>query len=196
MFGLWCATSPTPRTLTDPTANTSKQSKALSDDPEPVLALQGIGWLKRKAIGLATITLTIKETKVNDVTHIDISSTATGGIQGTAEHRELDWTEHGHEDHVFGSLVGRNKWLDNKGAEWDALDDFQKDGWLDEKVGPNGEPHILSTATSAANGWTAIQLWGFTEVNGLRYYTRKVVITKGSEVLKVKLYYDFQGPLA
>lgn len=176
-------------------ANTT-QNKASSDETESVLALQGIGWLKRKAIGLATITLTISEKVVDGVTHIDISSTATGGIQGTAEHRELDWLERPHEDHVFGSLTGQNKWISNSGADWDALDDFQKEGWLDEKVGPNGETHILSSATSKANGWTAIQLWGFTELNGLRYYTRKVVITKGSEVLKVRLFYDFQGASA
>ncbi|KFY71285.1 hypothetical protein V499_08503 [Pseudogymnoascus sp. VKM F-103] len=171
-------------------------NKTLSDATEPVLTLQGVGWLKRKAIGLATITLSITEKVVDGLTIIDIESTGTGGIQGTAEHRELNWSEREHEDHVFGPLTGQTKWLDNKGADWDALDSFQKEGWLDERVGPNGEPHILTTAVSKTNGWTAIQVWGFTELNGVRYYTRKVVITKGSEVLKVRIFYDFAGPKA
>ncbi|KFY31323.1 hypothetical protein V493_01213 [Pseudogymnoascus sp. VKM F-4281 (FW-2241)] len=171
-------------------------NKALSDETEPVLALQGVGWLKRKAIGLATITLAISEKVENDVTIIDIESTGTGGIQGTAEHRILDWSQKEHEDHVFGPVTGQTKWVDSKGAEWDALDSFQKEGWLDEKVGPNGETNILSIAVSKNNGWTAVQVWGFTELNGTRYYTRKVVITKGSEVLKVRLFYDFGGPKA
>ncbi|OBT70163.1 hypothetical protein VE03_00518 [Pseudogymnoascus sp. 23342-1-I1] len=171
-------------------------NKTISDDTEPVLSLQGIGWLKRKAIGLATITLSITEKVEDDVTIIDIASTGTGGIQGTAEHRVLDWSAKEHEDHVFGPLTGQTKWLDNKGAEWDALDSFQKDGWLDEKVGPNGEPHILTVAVSKNNGWTAVQVWGFSELNGLRYYTRKVVVTKGSEVVKVRIFYDFAGPKA
>ncbi|OBT74916.1 hypothetical protein VF21_06038 [Pseudogymnoascus sp. 05NY08] len=171
-------------------------NKSLSDETEPVLSLQGVGWLKRKAIGLATITLSISEKVEDGLTIIDIESTGTGGIQGTAEHRELNWSERAHEDHVFGSLTGQTKWLDNKGADWDALDSFQKEGWLDERVGPNGEPHILTTAVSKTNGWTAIQVWGFTELNGVRYYTRKVVITKGSEVLKVRIFYDFAGPKA
>jgi hypothetical protein len=175
---------------------TTPQNKTISDDTEPVLSLQGVGWLKRKAIGLATITLSISEKVEDGTTIIDIESTGTGGIQGTAEHREVNWTEREHEDHVFGPIAGRTKWLDNKGADWDALDSFQKDGWLDEKVGPNGEPHIYTIAVSKTNGWTAIQVWGFTELNGLRYYTRKIVVTKGSEVIKVRLLYDFAGPKA
>ncbi|ELR07356.1 hypothetical protein VC83_07031 [Pseudogymnoascus destructans] len=171
-------------------------NKALSDETEPVLSLQGVGWLMRKAIGLATITLSISEKVENGVTVIDIESTGTGGIQGTAEHRVLDWIEHAHEDHVFGSLTSQTKWLDNKGADWDALDSFQKEGWLDERVGPNGEPHVVTTAVNKSNGWTATQVWGFTELNGVRYYTRKVVITKGSEVLKIRIFYDFVGPKA
>ncbi|OBT50335.1 hypothetical protein VE04_08932 [Pseudogymnoascus sp. 24MN13] len=171
-------------------------NKTLSDPTEPVLTLQGVGWLKRKAIGLAAITLALTEKVVDGLTIIDIESTGTGGIQGTAEHRELNWSERAHEDHGCGSLTGQTKWLDNKGADWDALDSFQKEGWLDERVGPNGEPHILTTAVSKSNGWTAIQVWGFTELNGVRYYTRKVVITKGSEVLKVRIFYDFAGPKA
>jgi hypothetical protein len=76
------------------------------------------------------------------------------------------------------------------------LDDFFKEGWLDERVGPNGEPHVLSYVKNAANGWTATQVWGFSELNGLRYYTRRVIVAKGSEALKVRLFYDFQGPRA
>ncbi|KFY14007.1 hypothetical protein V492_02919 [Pseudogymnoascus sp. VKM F-4246] len=171
-------------------------NKTLSDPTEPVLTLQGVGWLKRKAIGIATITLAITEKVENGDTIIDIESTGTGGIQGTAEHRVTNFVERAHEDHVFGSLTGQTKWLDSTSPEWATLESFQKEGWLDEKVGPNGEPHIYTTAVNAANGWTAIQVWGFTELNGLRYYTRKITITKGSEVLKVTLYYDYAGPRA
>jgi hypothetical protein len=37
------------------------QSKKLGDDSDIALQIQGIGWLTRKAIGLATVTLHVKQ---------------------------------------------------------------------------------------------------------------------------------------
>jgi hypothetical protein len=174
---------------------TRSQSKTLSDPTEPVLALQGVGWLKRKAISLATITLSIKQYKVDGTEHIDIAQTLTGGIKGTDEQRVLDWMPRAHEDHIFGSVVGRSRWLDDKGAEWDALDAFFKEGWLDERVGPNGEPFVQGHVINEANAWEATQVWGFSLIGATRYYTRRVIVRKtdGSEELKVRLIYDWQG---
>lgn len=169
-------------------------NKTLSDPHDDVLALQGVGWLKRKAIGVATVTLHIKEYKDDaGVYHIDIDQTATGGIKGTSEERILDWTDRPHEDHVFGSLIGKSRWIDNKGEIWDELDSFLKEEWLDERVGPNGEPIVQNSVVNNTNGWKATQLWGFALINGERRYTRRVVISKldGSETLKVRLLYDW-----
>jgi len=62
------------------------KNKTLSDDTDAVLALQGVGWWTRKAIGLATLTLHTKQYEKDGVTHIDIEQTATGGIKGTTEY--------------------------------------------------------------------------------------------------------------
>lgn len=177
------------------TSNNPPQSKTLSDPTDAVLTLQGIGWLKRKAIGLATVTLSIKQYKdESGVDHIDIDQTATGGIKGTSEVRTLDWTDRSHDDHIFGSLVAKSRWLPNSGAEWDALDDFLKQDWLEEKVGPNGECFVQNSAVNESVGWFATQIWGFALINGVRYYTRRVVISKKdlSETLKVRLVYEKQ----
>lgn len=90
--------------------------------------------------------------------------------------------------------MGKSRWLDNKGAEWDALDDFLKQDWLIEPAGPNGEPFIQNYSVNDAVGWFATQVWGFALINGVRYYTRRVVISKKdlSEVLKVRLIYEKQ----
>lgn len=44
-------------------------------------------------------------------------------------------------------------------------------------------------------GWTAEQVWGFEEVDGKRYYTRRVVVknAKGDKSERVRLVYDYQG---
>jgi len=167
-------------------------NKTLSDDTDAILALQGIGWWTRKAIGLATITLHVKQyVDEKGHTHVDIEQTATGGIKGTTELREFDWQERSHTDHIFGALKGRSRWLGLDIVE----DPFLKDGWLEgeeEASGPEGEKHMESYVV-AEKGWTGDQIWGFAIIDGQRYHTRRVVITKGDTVLKARLVYNFQG---
>lgn len=71
-----------------------------------------------------------------------------------------------------------------------------KEGWLDgetEKGGPRGELHVQSNVVNEKSGWDAKQIWGFAEVDGKRYYVRRVVVTKGDKVLKARLVYNWQG---
>ena len=178
--------------LQDPIAD-PPQNKSLSDDTDPVLALQGIGWWMRKAIALATVTLHIKQYTTEDGhTHIDIDQTATGGIKGTTENRELDWTERSHSDGIFGNLKGKSRWI-----TLDAVEDpFLKDGWLEgdeENGGPNGEKFVESYVVNEEKGWTGDQIWGFAIVDEKRYYTRRVTIKKGDESMSVRLVYNWQG---
>ncbi|KAL2357696.1 hypothetical protein BJ546DRAFT_323271 [Cryomyces antarcticus] len=161
-------------------------NKTLSDDPDALLKMQGVGWWTRKAIGLATIVLHIKQyTDDAGAVHIDIDQTATGGIKGTREERTLDWAWREHEDHIFGKLKGRARWI----KLGDVDDAFLKGGWAREIV--DGEA-IEGYVESIGNGWTADQIWGFEMIEGKRYYTRHVLAKKESEEHKVRLVYDWQ----
>ncbi|KAL7628746.1 hypothetical protein AAE478_000261 [Parahypoxylon ruwenzoriense] len=108
-------------------------NKALSDSVEPALALQGVGWLVRKAIGSATVTLHVKQYKAAPspidsssstpasappaadaplATHIDIQQTVgAAGLKGTAEHRCLDYEFRDHSDWLFGHVQGRSRFV-------------------------------------------------------------------------------------
>jgi hypothetical protein len=89
-------------------------------------------------------------------------------------------------------LKGRSRWCNLDVVE----DDFLKDGWLmgeEEKGGPAGEMFVQGYVENNEKGWTGEQIWGFAIVDGKRYYTRRVVIAKGSEVMKVRLVYNWQG---
>lgn len=171
------------------------QNKTLSDDTDAVLALQGISWFTRRIISMATITLHVKQYTSDDGnTHIDIDQTATGGIKGTTELRELNWTFRDHEDHLFGNLKGRSRWITLDNPE--IPDSFLKEGWLEEDAengGPNGERHVESYVINDEKGWDGEQIWGFSIVDGKRYYTRRVIIKKGDTALKVRLVYNWQG---
>ncbi|KAI6250891.1 hypothetical protein HI914_01009 [Erysiphe necator] len=181
--------------------------KNKSTPPDPVLNTQGVGWAKRKAIGIATITLSVTQT-VDDsgITHINIDQTATGGIPGTSEKRDLDWEVREHTDHVFGTLKGRTRWIaldavkeplsgeDYTDSEEDVK--FLCEGWIEdasENGGPNGERHIDSFVRNESRGWTARQIWGFQLVDGARHYVRKVIVKKEKTVHQVTLIYDYKG---
>ncbi|KAF5011921.1 hypothetical protein F66182_15307 [Fusarium sp. NRRL 66182] len=100
-------------------------NKSLSTDIEPLLALQGIGWLTRKAIGVATITLAVTqhiEPNADDpsnapITKINIEQTATGGIKST-ESRTTDWRVREHKDRTFGQCAAQSRLVrGQKGAD-------------------------------------------------------------------------------
>jgi hypothetical protein len=174
------------------------QNRKLADDPDSMLELQGVPWLKRKIILLATVTLSIKEyLDDNYITHIDLEQTATGGIQGTTELRILDWSENSHVDHIFGTLKSQNRWVSNlktvQSGKGGPLHPYLTEGWFVEKVGPNKESFLQNWVVNEENGWTVEQIWGFTKIKGKRYKTRKIVVTKGEKVLPLTLVYGWKG---
>jgi hypothetical protein len=70
----------------------------------------------------------------------------------------------------------------------EKLKDLKTDSYFLE-----GE-HVQSWAVSQGGGWTAEQIWGFEEVTGKRFYTRRVVVRKGDEVERARLVYEYKGP--
>jgi hypothetical protein len=74
---------------------------------------------------------------------------ATGGIT-TVEYRILDWTFRDHQDHVFGKVKLRSRWV----KAGDVDDEFLKMGWDDDFEGE----HVQTWAESTANGWVANQV--------------------------------------
>ncbi|KAI9821445.1 MAG: hypothetical protein M1826_000681 [Phylliscum demangeonii] len=169
-------------------------NRKLSDDTEPILAIQGISWFMRKAIGLATITLHINhyaDPTPPHAVHIDIVQTATGGLKGTTELRVLDWQTRTHDDYIFGPGESRSRWVDVDDAD-EVPDEFLRVGWLKDRRGPEGRL-IQSWIKSSQRDWLAVQIWGFEEINGQPYHVRHVVVTTATERKAVRLVYDWIG---
>ncbi|KAJ5622951.1 hypothetical protein N7490_011556 [Penicillium lividum] len=84
--------------------------KQLTCQTDPLLKLQGISWITRKTIGLATVYLEISvyNTECSKTSasfmNIDVSQTATGSLAGITERRKLDWKMQIHTDYIFGEL--------------------------------------------------------------------------------------------
>ena len=175
-------------------------NKTISDDIDALLILQGIGWWTRKAIGLATVVLTVKEYTKDGLIHIDITQVASG-LSTTQEDRVLNWTEVLHDDKIFGQVRGKSRMfkkdsfsMAGSGGPDDAtflqglkLKDMTTDtAFVDDE-------HVQSYVESVKGGWTAEQVWGFETIDGKKYYTRRVVARKGDKVERVRLVYDYKG---
>jgi len=95
------------------------------------LRLQGISWLTRKAIALATVTLGVRHYKDdNNVEHIDAKPKITGGIPGKPENRTLDWTLREDNDGLFGPMLGKFRRV-----QLDEIDnEFLRNGWLPDTM--------------------------------------------------------------
>jgi hypothetical protein len=178
------------------------KNKTISDSPDPVLALQGIGWLTRKAIGYTTVTQVLKQypTTGKDgkpTTQIDIDQTASG-IKGTSEYRTLDWVYRPHTDHLFGTLEGKTRYstlkdlLEENSGKGNVEEDakFLVEGWLKETE--EGEV-VESYVDNEVGKWTGWQIWGFAEIDGGRRLTRRFAIRRKDrdEVVRVRLTYDW-----
>jgi len=166
-------------------------NKTESDPIEPVLSLQGIGWILRTAIGKMTVTLNITQTTDSDGTAIlKITQPGPAGFKGTEEIRHLpldnDLLWRDHEDYIFGAVKGFSRFFKLTDlADNDEHENYLKAGWLDESE------YIETFVESQGNGWTARQLWGFADIGGVRKYVRKVVIKKGKDFRHARLVYDF-----
>lgn len=159
----------------------------LSDDISPTLELQGISWLTRKAIGMASVNLHIKQYEDEDgKQHIDIEQTATGGLKGTAEERTLDNTWREHKDWLFGRARGRSQLVSEIPEDSGDAAAFLKTNWEEGTT-----EWIYNYVESLDNGWTAKQTWGFQLINGERRYARNVVVEKGKKKSETRLVYDW-----
>ncbi|KAF1941607.1 hypothetical protein EJ02DRAFT_434642 [Clathrospora elynae] len=182
-------------------------NRSLSDAIDPVLSLQGIGWLTRKAIGAATVTQHIRQsTKTGEngqtATEICIDQFLTGGLKGNNETFTLDWHYRGHSDWIFGNVQGRSRLStlakllgESKGkgfVEEDA--NHLAEGWLKETE--EGEI-IEAFADNDGGKWTGWQVWGFADVGGERKLTRRFAVRRKDkdQVVRIRLVYDYLGAL-
>ncbi|KAI0505106.1 hypothetical protein F5B22DRAFT_537032 [Xylaria bambusicola] len=176
-------------------------NKTLSDPTDPALSLQGVGWLLRKGISAATVTIVVKQypDPETSTTTIDIDQSASG-VTSTKELRRLDWNSREHKDFLFGRVHGRSKYItlselkalispegEARKEKW-VENDFLAEDWL-ETDGEEGKL-VLSHVVADA-GWFATQVWGFQDVGGERRYVRNVVVAKEDTFVNFKMIYDF-----
>lgn len=135
------------------------QNHSLSDDTDQILSLQGVGWVTRKIIKTATITLHIKHYKDDQgVEHIDIEQTLTGGVTASPEHRTLDWTPRKVDNSLFGAAIAKSRRI----PVAEITDEYLKQGWLPD-VSRDGaiEAYAESDKEKNSHIWRSNMVSGF-----------------------------------
>ena len=160
-------------------------NKSLSDDYTQVLALQGVNALIRKAIGTASVHLTITQLSEKEV-RMEQTATAAS-IPGTTEEYILDWEWRKNHDAFFGDIEGRSRWITIAGAKQNGAEG-------DWKEDDSGGKLIQAVGKKPDDTWTATHLWGFENIDGARRHTRRVKVSSSDgKELKVRMVYDFKG---
>ncbi|KAL4915989.1 hypothetical protein BDW62DRAFT_212286 [Aspergillus aurantiobrunneus] len=176
-------------------------NKSLCTGVDGILKLQGISWPLRKTINLASLRLniTVYLDDTSGAIVVDDQQTLTGGLKGARERRVLDWTRQNHKDDIFGScqhqsraaaaeegqgfptIEMQTKVSDDKAEKFlrgEIGEDGKASGWCKPRSSDaaSGDDVWLHTfVRNSGTGWTAEQVWGFEEINGKIYHTRRVV---------------------
>ncbi|KAJ9137154.1 Calycin [Pleurostoma richardsiae] len=160
---------------------------ALSDPYDLILKAQGVNWLTRKVLTVGTFTLTIQET-VDEagLTHLVIDTKPGSGLPGTTERRVLNDEPSELTHPLFGKIRGRTKWL----APAELPSEWLGAGFEDGTV-----KTMLMTTDHLDIDAITYQAGAFQVIKEERRYVRNVEVQRGDESQRVKLVYDYLGPL-
>ncbi len=96
---------------------------------DEILSLQGVSWIKRKAISAASVTLHIKHyTDAAGIEHVDIERKGPGG--NATENRVLTWTEKHVDNPLLGPIITKCRRV--KIDELSGSAEFLTTGWTEE----------------------------------------------------------------
>lgn len=132
------------------------KNKTLSDSTtDEILRLQGISWLKRKAISLGTVYISLNHYKdADNVEHIDIDQTVAG-IPGSREERTLWWKERSTDDSLFGPVVGKSR----RARLEDIENEYLTNGWLPDTIEQGLiQTYVESDTPKSGTTWIAEQV--------------------------------------
>ncbi|KAK6542618.1 hypothetical protein TWF694_006562 [Orbilia ellipsospora] len=169
------------------------ENKTLSSTSEydEILIGQGVGWVTRKTLTRATVTLYITDppplpSSPSGVESFEISKSITGGMKGTTENRVLDNIERGPlNDPLLGDIVNKSKRLsktDLMAFNYAFNNLFLWEGLEDESFAYNGGIILSedwSWTQTAVRKWRTVQVWGIIVINGDRKLINRVCFTDG-----------------
>ncbi|KAK0645284.1 hypothetical protein DIS24_g8070 [Lasiodiplodia hormozganensis] len=172
--------APPEKTISNLTGKWTLDRK-LSSGLDEVMALQGVGWLKIKALSVINVTETYKQ-YIDDagVTHIDVVPTVTGGFKGEESSCIVDGVKRARTLQEFGEITESCQWSDLT----DVDEEFLRDGWVYAEGEKTGPKNLYMNVTMDKGACVLKGVWGFIDVEGKRYHARKSTCTKDGKTAK------------
>ncbi|KAJ5092995.1 hypothetical protein N7456_008856 [Penicillium angulare] len=179
-------------------------NRKLSDDPESLFAMQGVPWITRKALRLASLSLQMTQS----VSMFDASSDSTSDGTNTSSdddgfvtmlhvrqvvspgsfNSDSSCPVNGQEQHmsvpIFGDIKMSLRYMKASDIKDEVLRQRYEDGCPTKMV-------IDEDAFNPKMGWTAHVLWGFENINGKRYLTRNATSSRNDETVVARMVYDY-----
>lgn len=85
---------------------------------------------------------------------------------------------------IFGQVIGHSTYT--------QLEELQHTEVRDRLVKEGGKAAIQELVSSKHGGWETLGIWGFEQINGIRYFTRTNYSSRGDEVVVARLVYDYK----
>ncbi|KAL4777159.1 hypothetical protein BDW60DRAFT_203248 [Aspergillus nidulans var. acristatus] len=195
--------------------------KSKSTNIDGALKLQGIGWLRRKAVTSGTITLkTANTTEAHNgeqpITRLMMQQGLRGIFPGVEQSRSLDWSAHEQVDAVSGAAITvRSRYVrgveDGDGSKLKPV--LQVETSVTSEKGKADIEAFLGTAVSVpgigdgearekafvqdyivceSGGWTAEQVWAVERVDGRMFLTCRAVAAKGDATEMAYQVYQYE----
>ncbi|KAL4739917.1 hypothetical protein BDV11DRAFT_107108 [Aspergillus similis] len=192
--------------------------KSVSDSMDGILKLQGVGWLTRKGISAASITLQFTSSvepspsSGDPTVHLTMRQTLTGGIGASTEERITDWVERERSNHIYGDVLSRSRLVagvrEQNGSVRPDLDlqsnpssdtikeDVQK--FLRAAVGQTDtddltDMFIHDFGRNEKSGWTADQVWSIEAIDSEKCLVRRIAVVRDDMYEVARLVYKFNG---
>lgn len=163
-------------------------NRSLSDSTEASFALQGIPWIVRKIINFASLELQYVQLPPppgSTAARFGFKQTVSPGGFNTSNEYIFDGQKRVDTVPIFGEISARCRYI--------------RGGELAEHVaGLSGadvdDMAILEVIQSEAMGWSASTVWVFEAVGGERRLVKHNTTTKGEQVEKARIVFDYLGP--
>ncbi|CAG7852296.1 SubName: Full=Uncharacterized protein {ECO:0000313/EMBL:CCA71139.1} [Serendipita indica DSM 11827] len=137
----------------------------------------------------------------DDFEHIDVTQSVSG-ISSTQENRTFSGLPRPHEDYVFGPVIGMSKRVPASDISDPSTVlgkyEFLQKNWTKDTL--DAEKGLIYTTASSDTPksnktWTAEQVWGFEEIDGVKYFSRHVHFFTPDETVTARMIYDYVGPV-
>ncbi|KAL4786324.1 hypothetical protein BJX76DRAFT_355228 [Aspergillus varians] len=185
--------------------------KSKTENMDAPLKLQGVGWLRRKAVTSGTITLKINQTiQAKDggepVVRIMMQQGLRGVFPGVEQTRALDWTEHEQVDAVSGAaLIVRSRFVSGVSDGNDKVkpvleietagDKADIEAYLGSAVSGPAETEkafVQDFIRCSDGGWTVEQIWAVESIADELFLVCKSVAAKDSSTEHARLVYQYE----